>query len=205
MRLLEPITGYPDAPDGIAHLDLNADNRSATFRIDGSVHIANGSYIGTGVVATGLQLDAHVHADPAQLLITSILARLRQGGQMEGTVALDHWLPLSNATADTTIPVNGKVTANFRKVSIDAVMDMVSERPFLRLGFDALLNGPATAIWTDGDDRTLSVAALLKMHPSHREISAGFLQMAQLMRLTRKRMVPSICASLIFNCLRVTF
>jgi len=80
MRLLEPVTGYPDAPEGIARVDLAADGLEAAFDIDGSVHVADGSYIGAGVTATGINLDARVHADRKQLLITQIVAHLRRVG-----------------------------------------------------------------------------------------------------------------------------
>ena len=42
--------------------------------------------------------------------------------------------------------MNGKVVARFKGVSIDTVLDIVSEEPFKRLGIDGRLNGPATAI-----------------------------------------------------------
>ncbi|MGO9436043.1 MAG: translocation/assembly module TamB domain-containing protein [Terracidiphilus sp.] len=111
MRLLEPSTGYPNSPDGMARLDLAGEGHDGQFRIDGSVHVDGGSYIAPGVNARGVGLDAHVHADAEQLLITSIVARLRQGGQLEGTVALDHWLPVIPGTpvleaATTAAPVN---------------------------------------------------------------------------------------------------
>jgi translocation and assembly module TamB len=180
MKLLDPVTGYPFAPEGIAHLNLDGAGQDGEFRADGSVHVEGGSYIGTGVVATGVRLDAWVHADPQQLLITSIVARLRQGGQMEGTVALAHWLPpvhgapvlrpagkvIAPAATDTTIPVNGKVTAQLKDVALDTILDMVSEQPFQRLGLDALLNGPANATWINGDTRTLAVGATLSLSPS---------------------------------------
>ena len=195
MRLLDPVFGYPFAPEGIAHLDLNGAGQAGVFRADGSVHVDGGSYIGTGVVATGVGLDAHVHADPEQLLITSIVARLRQGGQIDGDLSLAHWLPtlpgtatLRPATAATgksrgaqtqppvparppqpsngiAIPVNGKVQAQFKDVDLDTLLGMVTQPPFQHLGFDARLNGPATALWIDGDDRTLSVDALLSLTP----------------------------------------
>ena len=135
--------------------------------------------------------------------ITSIVARLHAGGEMLGTVALDHWLPMIPGGAvleaaapapakhsrfgskpstqpspqpqppakplhppPTEIPVNGKVTAQFRNVTLDTVLDIVSQRPFQRLGIDARLNGPATAIWTKGDTRTLSVSSVLSLSPS---------------------------------------
>ena len=93
MRLLEPATGYQNSPEGMARLDLTGQGHDGQFRIDGAVHVDNGSYIAPGVNARGVGLDAHVHADPEQLLISSVVARLRQGGRLEGTLALDHWLP----------------------------------------------------------------------------------------------------------------
>ena len=57
------------------------------------MHADNASYIGTGVVARGVGLDARVHADPLHLQITNVTARLKAGGQLEGEVLLDHWIP----------------------------------------------------------------------------------------------------------------
>jgi translocation and assembly module TamB len=180
MRLVDSITGYPYTPEGLAHLDLTGSGQAGSFRIDGSVHADGASYIGTGVVATGIQLDTRVHADPDQLLITSIVARLRKGGEIDGDLSLVHWLPLPPSkiggyvrSADhpepppdlITIPVNGKVTTQFKNVALDTLLEMVTDPPFQHLGFDARLNGPAKAIWVKGDNRTLSVGALLSLSP----------------------------------------
>jgi translocation and assembly module TamB len=198
MKLLDPVLGYPFAPEGIAHLNLDAAGEAGEFRTDGSVHIDGGSYIGTGVVATGVRLDAHVHADPVHLLITSIFIRLRQGGQLEGAIDLSSWLPhvhgaavlqASSASARAnrdaaifrppppTIPVNGKVAAELKDVTLDSILDMVSLPPFQRLGIGALLNGPATANWSNGDTSTVSVNVALNMsppaHPLQGEAPAG--------------------------------
>ena len=70
-------------------------------------------------------------------------------------------------TTPPTVPVNGKVTAQFKNVALDAILDMVSQPPFQRLGIGALLNGPATATWTKGDMRTVSVAANAQPVRSH--------------------------------------
>lgn len=221
MRLLEPVTGYTNSPEGVAHLELTGAGQAGVFRADGTVHVDGGSYIGTGVTARGVQLDARVHADPEELRITSVVARLRQGGQLEGAVTLDHWLPplpgadvLQPAVAENpqatghrlfsrrhggrsgqtpapaapqtmqfapgtpqaeaaaiaarlrplVIPVNGKVTAVLKGVSVDTVLDIVGEAPYQRLGLNARLNGPATAVWTHGDARTLSIGATLNVN-----------------------------------------
>ena len=171
-----------------ASISLRRPAETAAFHIDGGVHIDGGSYIGAGVTATGITLDTHVHADHKQLLITKIVARLRQGGQIEGTVALEPWLPsdpsaypqrTAHATEESPsdrntlvrtpiwiIPVNGKVTANFKDVALDTVLDMVSPAPYRRLGLDARLNGPADCHLDDGDGNTVSVNAQLGLSPS---------------------------------------
>jgi len=188
MRLLEPVTGYPNAPEGIAHLNLAAAGDGGEFRIDGPVGVEDGAYVGTGVVEHGIGLEARVHADQGRLLISNIVARLRQGGQIRGTVDLAPWLPKSAQvpeleqtapraahirhialqtrtqmhaaqTADDVIPVNGKVTADFKGVSLDTILDMVSERPFQRLGIATIVNGTAVATWAKGDERTVAVDA----------------------------------------------
>ncbi|HUD12109.1 MAG TPA: translocation/assembly module TamB domain-containing protein [Terracidiphilus sp.] len=198
MRLLEPVFGYPFAPQGVAHLDLDSAGEGGEFRTDGSIHIDNGSYIGPGVIATGLRVDAQVHADPRQLLITKVVARLRQGGQLEGEVNIAPWLPHNssatvierggmNSIRSTgppqprrrplpnpdviTIPVNGKVTAEFQNVSLDALMDMVGQAPFLRFGLDTRLNGEAHANWVKGDQQTLVVSTALNLNPSQLSVS----------------------------------
>jgi len=205
MRLLDPVTGYPNTPDGVAHLNLSAQGEDGQFRVDGTVHAENASYIGTGVTARGVGLDARVHADPQQLRITSIVARLQQGGQLDGEVILDHWLPVIPGAAvleaapppsrrtrgnhkqpsakppvvaakpvstATVIPVNGKVTARLESVTVDAILDLVGQGPFQRLGLDAHLNGLATATWINGDVNTLAVNANLAVN-SPGQITAG--------------------------------
>ena len=72
LKLMEPTLGYPFTPEGIAKLNLNAAGQDGEFRIDGTVHADNASYIGTGVVARGVGLDARVHADPLHLQITNV-------------------------------------------------------------------------------------------------------------------------------------
>ena len=198
LRLMDPVLGYPFTPQGIAHLDLNAAGEDGEFRTDGDIHAVNTSYVGTGVNATGVQFDAHIHADPRQLLVSKIVARLPQGGQLSGEVDLNSWLPkppgatilerpamigsralganqkprhvLPNPDV-ITIPVNGKVAAQFSGVSLDAVLDLVGQPPFQRLGLDTQLNGVATANWVKGDQQTLVVTSAFDLAPSPQGVS----------------------------------
>lgn len=218
MRLLNPVLGYPFAPEGIAHLDLSSGGQAGEFHIDGAIHAERASYIGTGVVARGVDLNARVHADPMELRITSIVARLEQGGAIEGEVLLSNWLPpaapqavVQASTAakplppgstlrkklggrfraqappppvvqvpphsvlvkrpEVDIPVDGKVIANFKDVSLDTILDMVSRPPFHRLGIATLLNGEAIALWNRGDTNSLSVSSKLGLTPSTRLVA----------------------------------
>ena len=190
MKLVEPMTGYPFTPEGTARLDISCWAQDGQFRTDGTIHADGASYIGTGVFATGVGLDARVHADPAQLLITGIVVRLRQGGQIEGDIDLTHWLSsvpgaaviepagrtgvrAANAKTRTppkspnpdviTLPINGRVNATFKSVALDTILDMVASPPFQRLGIDTRLNGPATATWINGDNHTLAVSASFEL------------------------------------------
>jgi translocation and assembly module TamB len=118
MELLDPVFGYPSAPEGIARVDLTGAGDAGEFRADGNIHIDGGSYIDTGVVATGIRLDAHVHADPTRLLLTSVVARFRQGGQMEGVVDLSPWLPGMPGGAVVEAPTSGVAHAPARAAKV---------------------------------------------------------------------------------------
>jgi translocation and assembly module TamB len=193
MRLLNPGLGFPFAPQGIARLDLDSAGEASEFRTDGTVHIDNGAYIAPGIVATGLEVDTHVHADPRQLILTRIVAHLRQGGEAEGEIRLTPWLPASPTAAAfersgmnsvratgplptrrhqpispdvITVPVNGKVTAQFKDVALDTILDIVSPPPFQRVGLDTRVTGTATANWQKGDQQTVVVVAALSLSPS---------------------------------------
>ncbi len=191
LRLLDPIFGFPFTPAGVAQVDLNGAGQGGEFRADGSVHVDDGAYIGTGVYATGVRLDAHLHADAKHFLVTSIVAHLRQGGQLEGQVSLTPWLPEPPGAAviqasgykrqltrptpipgvpyrppPDVVPFNGDVTAQFKDVSLDSLLDIVGQGPFQRLGIDTRVNGPATAKWSNGDTPTLIVGATFSLTPS---------------------------------------
>ncbi len=198
LKDMEPALGYPFTPEGITRLNLSAAGQDGEFRIDGRVQADNASYIGTGVVARGVGLDARVHADPLHLEITNVTARLRSGGQLEGEVLLDHWIapiageaviraaepvkrekkgkshdtpkPVIAPKVDTALHTDGKVKLNLRNVTLDTLLGMVSEPQFQRLGLNALLNGLTTAAWTNGDVNTLSVSTNLKLSPPQNDV-----------------------------------
>ncbi|HEU5350530.1 MAG TPA: translocation/assembly module TamB domain-containing protein [Terracidiphilus sp.] len=115
MRLLNSITGYPNSPEGLARLDLAAEGHGGVFHIDGPIHVDHGSYVGGGINARNVTIDAHFHADPEQMLIANTVARFRQGGRIDGEVALNHWLgPLPGTAVLETAPTPPAKRSLFR-------------------------------------------------------------------------------------------
>jgi translocation and assembly module TamB len=192
MKILDPVFGYPFAPEGIARLDLDGMGQAGEFRADGSVHIDGGAYIAPGVNVTGVQADTHVHADQRELLVKVIDARLRQGGQVDGELQLTPWLAPVPGSATLKkpeglhtpraasapildpvvhppppfVPFNGKVKAQFKDVALETVLDILVQGPFQRLGLDTRLSGTGTASWCSGDVNTLAVGATVSLSPS---------------------------------------
>jgi translocation and assembly module TamB len=201
LRLLDPVLGYPSAPEGIAHLNLTSSGTANTFRIDGPLHVEHASYIDIGVNARDIDLNTHVYADNSELHVSQVAVRPHQGGEIDGDVDLHNWLPFTPVVAvmeaekqpskrsnifsrfgkkqpkpvpqaplshdtlvkkpDTINPVDGKVTADFKSVTLDTVLDLVGNGPFQRLGLNTVFDGPAEAAWTRGDVNTLIVHAAL--------------------------------------------
>lgn len=146
MRLLEPVTGYPNSPEGLARLDLAAEGSEGEFRIDGAVHVDGGSYVGSGVDARGVGLDAHIHADPQQLLISSVTARLGRGGQMQGQVDLRNWLPpIPGATVMQAAEAQAPATRHFHFGRKPQPAPKPTPPPLHPLPADIPVNGKVTA------------------------------------------------------------
>jgi len=93
MRLIEPITGFPSTPEGIAKLDLVATGKGSQFQFDGPMHFGDAAYVAPGVIEHGLTLDCKVHGTQDRLLLRNIVAQLSQGGELDGTIDLSPWLP----------------------------------------------------------------------------------------------------------------
>jgi translocation and assembly module TamB len=192
LSLLDFLTGDPLQPGGIATLDLAGAGQGGQFRLDGTVHVENGAYVDPNVTVKGVRLDARIHADPGQLQVSSIVARLRQGGEVLGGMKVAPWLPETSSTAvmgptgqtfigatrpagshaqekppHMPIPSKIAIVAALKSVALDSILDAVGESRYRRLGLDAGFSGPVHTEWTRGTLRqTLTVAANLSVSPS---------------------------------------
>jgi len=100
LRLVDPITGYPFAPRALLISTSPGPERQGAFarwqppRRGRLLHR-------DGRRRHGLRLDARLHADPEQLLVNSIVLRLRQGGQIAGDLAAG---PLAAHATGSSLP-----------------------------------------------------------------------------------------------------
>ncbi len=93
LHLLDPTLGYPNSPEGLAHLDLTASGDAEKLQIDGPLHVEHASYLDPDITARDVDLTTNVHADNSALHLAQVVARPRPGGQITGDVLLTHWLP----------------------------------------------------------------------------------------------------------------
>ncbi len=196
LAVIDPLAGFPRTPEGLARLDLAGAGAGDQFHVDGSLHVENGSYISNGVDATGFNLDGQIHADVRCSCWSSPeCCASGKGGRMEGTIALSPWIsPLPGSPSmgaqdprdiiasrgapppkhiqpvDEGVPMNGKVITTMKGVALDTILDIVGEDSLQRVGFDTILNGPATGTWSNGDDSTIVIGVNVNLSPgSHPE------------------------------------
>ncbi len=183
LPLLQPLTGFQDAPTGVARVNVTAEGKGTEFKVDGPVHIDNGSYTGAGLHATNFTLDTRAHADSSMLRAEDITLRFADGASITGSLLLRHWLSSQPGTPDYNVrpagldlsdmrpwdvfvPVEGNVNAEFHGLTVDHLMSIVAAPPFNHLGLDAYLNGPTTAQWSGGDIRTLQIGGRFALSPT---------------------------------------
>jgi translocation and assembly module TamB len=195
MRLFDPLVDFPNIPTGVLHMNVDAAGDTGEFRADGIAHVDDGALVMPGLVLKRLRVDTHVHIDPRQMVFTSVVARFPQGGQITGDFTLSPWLssvpgqanlsptptPARPAAPHPTrdrhpapnlpyeppfIAYNGKINAQVKDLPLDTILDAVIDPPFRRLGFDARVNGPITATFTDGYTATTVVSTQLTIDPT---------------------------------------
>lgn len=114
LHLLNPIFGYPSTPEGMARMNLVAAGDVKGYRVDGPVHVDNGSYVDPAINARKMQVDTTVHVDAELMRFGNITVRFAQGGQLEGNLELQHWAPhppLHSTATVSQAPPEAKIPA----------------------------------------------------------------------------------------------
>jgi translocation and assembly module TamB len=167
--------------DGTGHLENGAlvmpGIRLAGMRVDTHVHIDPHQMVFSSVVArfpqggaiTGdFTLSPWLSYFPGEASLSATPAHPRP---VRSSTAISHPAPQRHTAPNLPyeppfIPFNGKINARLKDLSLDAVLDAVSDPPFQRLGFDARLNGPINATFTDGYTATTVVSAQFAIDPT---------------------------------------
>ena len=184
LKLVRAATGDPDTPEGVARMDLVAAGKGTEFSADGTVHIDGFTYTDAEVKAIATGVDARLHADLQQLQLTSFVARLPHGGEIDGEFVLDRWLgadagegPASNPEPRRGTghanrprppePATAKVTARLKNVAVDAILDALRHPRIQRVGLGCTgERAPSPSPWQPEDARTLVVDANFKVDPT---------------------------------------
>jgi translocation and assembly module TamB len=120
-------------------------------------------------------------AAPAEVRAAPAVPKTRRHFGLHANPPAPPPAPMSHSTLvkkpNIDIPIDGRVNAEFHNVSIDTILDMVSQPPFQRLGIATTLNGPAHATWTNGDYKAVVVTSNFGLAPSpqlnHGEVPAS--------------------------------
>ena len=195
MRLLDPVLGYPFAPQGIARLDLDSAgerqrvphrrrhshrqwllhrHRRGCHRHDARCTCACRSAPASDrqsrdPPAPGRRNGRRSRSLPmaaAQQLCRCPRAFRHEQRPLDRPRALPTEHSDPESRCDRHPGQRQSDEREFKDVSLDTLMDMVGQPPFQRFGLDTRLNGTADANWVKGDQQTLTVATKVSLNPS---------------------------------------
>ena len=160
LRTIAPAAGMPFLRSGILSLKVAVNGHGGDYLAEGDVSTGEVHYQDLVVDAHVGSLTAHLRATPTQLLVSNVDAKLVQGGEVTGEFFYDNWLaftplPGSKALAEfhrthTRPPTStGRIRGALHNVTLDTLLEMLAVPQYRKLGLDALINGPATADWTN--------------------------------------------------------
>jgi translocation and assembly module TamB len=149
---------------GTVGLDISGQGISASsFDINGHASLKDADYKTSSLLVTGLNADTTVRVTQDEIAVPALLVRLRQGGSVDGTAELLHWMA---ATPPTTItaaqktarPIKtkgpepaqqqAKINLRIHGIRAQTLLEIAAARKYQDLGFDTSLGGTANVAWT---------------------------------------------------------
>jgi translocation and assembly module TamB len=181
VREVQALTAVPGLERGVAQLQIHAKGNTSNFAVDGQSNITGGAYRTRDVRVYGVDGSAAFHITPDELTLTSLKARLQEGGSIDGELRLGHWLAptpaapsrreavrsvarkTQNLPAAPVSPTStGAIRATVRGITLRTVMRAVAPPEYADLGFDTSASGNATVDWT-GDAADITVSAKVSL------------------------------------------
>ncbi len=159
LRMLAAVTGFPALPEGIASLKFHVDGTGADYLAEGELSGTNVHYKDAIADAHAKYITGEFRATPRLLVVSHIVTRLSEGGEIDGDFTYDNWLfptPHPGSAeerryikAHQKVPTSTAVVhASLHRVSLDTVLLDLASPQFQRLGFDAQIDGDTTTTWT---------------------------------------------------------
>jgi translocation and assembly module TamB len=164
VREVQALTAVPGLERGVAELRLQAKGNLNNFSVDGLAKVTGASYRIPEVRVSGVDGSATLHITQDELALTSIQARLPEGGSVAGELRLLNWLAATpdaptrkeavakksqNLPAPATAQLaTGRIRAQVRDVQLRSVMRAVAPEQYHDLGFDTAASGPVSVDWT---------------------------------------------------------
>lgn len=187
VRELEALTEIEGLKRGIATLNLKGTGEGASkFSVDGQAKIKGGAYATEDVTLQGVDASADVHASQDELLLQNAVAKLRQGGLIEGEFRLQNWLaptpdaspvqkpaakasPNSRSRKASAAPAKpvqplGAIRAKISRITLRTVLDATAPRDFQDIGFDTAATGSVSVDWL-GPFENMTLDAKLSLAP----------------------------------------
>ena len=165
---------------GTVGLDVSGQGISAKlFDVNGHASLKDADYKTSSVVLTGLNASTTIRLTQDVISVPELTVRLHQGGGLEGTAELLHWMaatPPTTVTAaqKTARPITtkgpqpeqqkAKVTLHIHGIRAQTLLEIAAARKYQNLGFDTSLGGTAAVAWT-GTPAALTANVKLALAP----------------------------------------
>jgi translocation and assembly module TamB len=165
---------------GSAVLNISGQGVNETqFDINGNAALKDASYKSDSFLITGLNASTIVRVTQDEIVVPNLEVKLRQGGDINGSLQLLHWMaptPPTTVTAaqKTTRPIatrgpapqqqQAKIALKLRGIRVQTLLEMASAKKIADLGFDSALSGSANIGWT-GTIAALTAETKLNLAP----------------------------------------
>lgn len=165
---------------GTVGLDISGQGESAKlFDVNGHASLKDADYKTSAVLVSGLNASTTLRVTQDVISVPQLTVRLRQGGGLDGTAQLLHWMaatpPTTMEAAQKTarpIPTKGpqpqqqeaKIALRLHGIRAQTLLEMAAARKYQNLGFDTSLGGTANVNWT-GTPAALTANVKLALAP----------------------------------------
>ncbi len=182
LREVAALAGVEGLGPGEATLQLKGEGTGANqFKLTGNLKLRNADYRSPTLLLTGLNASTSLSATPDLISLPNLQARLRQGGGVDASIRVLHWMAPAPATTvaaaqKTTRPLpqaaprpeqqQANIAAKIFGLRLQTILEAVAAKRYADLGFDTQLGGTANVSWT-GSIADMKADANLALAPPH--------------------------------------